>query len=218
VLLFAAIGLGGLHYGAGSVAAEDTPMKAAQAKQRLVFLGDSITAGYGLDPSEAYPSLIEEKLAEKKLSIEVVNAGITGDTTAGGAARLDWVLREPVAFLFVALGANDGLRGVSPEVTKGNLLQIIKKAKEKYPAIKVVVAGNMIPPSMGKSYFEQFRKVFPEVANETGVTLMPFLLESVAGESKLNLEDGIHPTAEGQRIIAANVWKTLEPILLSPAN
>jgi len=179
----------------------------------ILFLGDSLTAGLGLKPEQAYPALIEGKIREKKLSFEVINAGVSGDTTAGGLARLDWVLQKKIDVLVLALGANDGLRGLPMENTKANLQAIVDRVKAKNPAVKIVIAGMQIPPNMGGDYGAAFRTIFADVAHANDAALVPFLLEGVAGNDDLNQEDHIHPTAAGQRILAENVWRVLEPVL-----
>ncbi len=181
----------------------------------VLFLGDSITAGYGVGADLAFPSLIQRKIESKGWKFRVVNAGQSGDTTAGGLRRVDWLLKQPVDVLVLELGANDGLRGVPAEVTKENLQAIIDKARQKYPGMKLVIAGMLMPPNVGTSYAAAFKAVFRDVAAKNKAVLIPFLLEGVGGIPRLNQTDGIHPTAEGQKIIAANVWKALEPILKS---
>lgn len=181
----------------------------------IVFFGDSLTAGYGLeDPTvEAYPALIGAKLEAEHLPWRAVNAGVSGDTSAGGLRRVDWILRQPITVFVLALGANDGLRGIDPSATAQNLEQIIKKVRAKYPSVHVVVCGMVMPPAMGETYTRRYRETFPAVAEKTGATLLPFLLEGVAGKPDLNQPDAMHPTAAGQRIVADNVWKTIRPLL-----
>jgi acyl-CoA thioesterase-1 len=181
----------------------------------ILFLGDSITAGYGLDPSQAYPALIQEKIDAKRWQFKVVNAGQSGDTSAGGLSRMDWLLRSPVDVLVLELGGNDGLRGLPVETTKRNLQAIIDRTRAKYPAAKIVLAGMMVPPNMGRDYGQKFEAIFRDIAKKNQVALIPFVLEGVGGVRDLNLSDGIHPSAKGQEIVAANVWKVLEPILRS---
>jgi acyl-CoA thioesterase-1 len=179
----------------------------------ILFLGDSLSAGFGLDVAEAFPSLIQKKIAQEKLPFKVINAGLSGETTAGGLRRIDWLLKQKVDVLVIELGGNDGLRGIAPSETKKNLQGIIDKAREKNPDIVIVLAGMQAPPNMGKDYTEKFRAIFPALAKKNSIALIPFLLEGVAGNPRLNLPDGIHPTAEGHRIIAETVWNTLNPIL-----
>ncbi len=179
----------------------------------ILFLGDSLTAGLGVAESEAYPALIEQKVRAKNLPFTVINAGISGDTTAGGLARLDWVLQKKIDVLVLALGANDGLRGLPVAQTKANLQAIIDRVKAKSSAVKIVIAGMQIPPNMGGEYGAAFRAIFPELARANEAALVPFLLDGVGGNDGLNQADHIHPTAAGHRILAENVWRVLEPLL-----
>jgi len=191
------------------------PSSAAPAPKTILFLGDSITAGYGLDVDQAYPGLIQKKIESKGWNFKVVNAGQSGDTSAGGLSRLDWLLKNRVDVLVLELGANDGLRGLSPEQMRKNLQAIVGRTKERYPEAKIVVAGMKIPPNMGNDYARRFEAVFRDLAKENNAPLLPFILEGVGGVRELNLPDGIHPTAKGHEIVANNVWKVLEPILRS---
>ena len=191
-----------------------SPM-AAPAPGIILFLGDSITAGFGLDRAQAFPALIQRKIDARRWDFQVVNAGQSGDTSAGGLGRLDWLLRNRVEVLVLELGANDGLRGLPVETTRKNLQAIIERTKNKYPEAKVIVAGMKVPLNMGGDYGRRFEAVFAEVAKNNNAPFIPFILEGIAGVRELNLGDGIHPTAKGQEIIAANVWKVLEPVLLS---
>ena len=177
------------------------------------MLGDSITAGFGLDRDQAYPAILQQKLDAAGLPFSVVNAGVSGDTTAGGVRRVDWALGPGADVLIIALGGNDGLRGISPKQTEENLREIIKRARAKAPEISVIIAGMEMPGNMGKEFVEQFRAVFPRVAAETSAALVPFLLEGVGGVPELNQADMIHPTPEGQKRVAENVWKVLEKVL-----
>jgi acyl-CoA thioesterase I len=179
----------------------------------ILFLGDSLTAGLGVAPEQAYPALIQEKIREKNLPFDVINAGISGDTTAGGLARLAWVLQKRIDVLVLALGANDGLRGLPMAQTKANLQAIIDGVKAKNPGVKIVIVGMQIPPNMGGDYGEAFRAVFADLARENDAALVPFLLEGVGGHDDLNQKDHIHPTAAGHKIVADNVWRVLEPLL-----
>jgi acyl-CoA thioesterase-1 len=180
----------------------------------VVFLGTSLTAGLGLsDPDSAYPARLAAIADSAGLPIEAVNAGVSGDTSAGGLRRLEWILREPLDALVVELGANDGLRGQDPDATALNLLQIVRATRERYPRAAVFLAAMEAPPNMGDRYTASFRAIFPRVAGETGATLVPFLLAGVAGVSELNQDDGIHPTPEGHELMARNVWPFLEPAL-----
>ena len=179
----------------------------------ILFLGDSLTAGLGVQEAEAYPALIEQKLKEKNLSFTVINAGISGDTTAGGLARLDWVLQKKIDVLVLALGANDGLRGLPVAQTKANLQSIIDRVIARNSGVKIVIAGMQIPPNMGGDYGATFRAVFPELARANQAALVPYLLDGVGGNDGLNQADHIHPTAAGHRILTENVWRVLEPLL-----
>jgi len=179
----------------------------------ILFLGDSITAGYGLEPSQAFPGLIEDKIQAKKWNFKVVNAGQSGDTTAGGLNRMDWLLRSRIDVLVLELGGNDGLRGLPAETTRKNLQAIIDRTKDKYPDVKIILAGMKVPPNMGRDYGRRFDTIFLDLAKKNKAVLIPFVLEGVGGVRELNLPDGIHPTAKGHEIIAANVWKVLEPVL-----
>ena len=188
---------------------------AAPPARVILFLGDSITAGYGLDISQAYPALIQQKIDAQQWPFKVVNAGQSGDTTAGGVNRIDWLLRSRIDVLVLELGANDGLRGVPADTILKNLQAIIDRVKTKYPAAKIIIAGMKVPPNMGNSYSKAFESVFPSVAKKNNAPLIPFILEGVGGVSELNQPDGIHPTVRGQQMVAANVWKVLEPVLRS---
>jgi len=182
-------------------------------QKNILMFGDSITAGYGLTEEQAYPALIQNRIDSLGLDHNVINAGLSGETTAGGARRVDWILQQEVDIFMLGLGGNDGLRGIDPSNTKKNLITIIEKVREKDPAINVILAGMEAPPNLGQQYTTEFRSVFSEVASEKDVTFMPFLLKDVAGNDELNQADGIHPTAKGQQIIADNIWEYLEPLL-----
>jgi acyl-CoA thioesterase-1 len=185
---------------------------------RIVCLGTSLTAGFGLDPEQAWPALVQKKADEAGLRYRVVNAGVSGETSAGALRRIDWLLREPAAVLVVETGANDGLRGQEPEATRENIRGIFTRAGKQAPAPKLVLVGMQAPPNLGADYTRRFRALFPEVAKEHGAAFVPFLLEGVAGVARLNQADGIHPTPEGQQIVAENVWRVLKPLLAaSPA-
>ena len=190
---------------------------AAPAPRVILFLGDSITAGYGLDLSQAFPALIQQKIDRQRWNFKVINAGQSGDTSAGGLGRMDWLLKNKIDVLVLELGANDGLRGLPVENSKKNLQAIIDRTKDKYPEAKVIIAGMKVPPNMGGDYGRKFQAVFADLAKKNNAPLIPFILEHVGGLPELNLADGIHPTAKGHEIVAANVWKVLEPILRSLA-
>jgi len=182
-------------------------------KKSIVFYGNSLTAGYGVSPSEAFPAIIQKKIDSLGLPYNVINAGVSGETSSGGKTRIDWILREPIDIFILELGANDGLRGTPLSETKKNLQDIIDKVKTKYPDTKLVFAGMEIPPNMGQAYTTEFRNIYTDLAAKNKMTLIPFLLEGVGGEPELNQADGIHPTAEGHLIVAENVWKQLEKLL-----
>lgn len=188
---------------------------AVETPKTILFLGDSITAGYGIDPSQAFPALIQEKIDAKDWNFKVVNAGQSGDTSGGGLSRMDWLLRSRVDVLILELGGNDGLRGLPVEVTRKNLQAIIDRTRQRYPKLKVVVAGMRVPPNMGRDYGRRFQATFADLAKKNNAALIPFVLEGVAGVRELNLPDGIHPTAKGHEVVAATVWKVLEPLLKS---
>lgn len=191
--------------------AQPAPNKTS-SELTLVFLGDSLTAGYGLDGEQAFPALVEKALVTEGHKVQVVNAGISGDTSAGGLARMDWLLKRKPDLLVVCLGANDGLRGLSLESSEKNLRGILEKAKAA--GAKVLLIGMQIPPNYGPDYTRGFAEIYPRLAKEQGVELLPFLLEGVAGRRELNQADGIHPTAEGQKILAGTVLKKLRPLVL----
>jgi acyl-CoA thioesterase I len=204
-----------------SPASTDTSTEAGEVDRDevvVVYLGDSLTAGYGLPggPDDAYPAILEDRFEAEGISVRTVNAGVSGDTSAGGRSRLGWYLdRHDVDVLLVALGANDGLRGLPPSLLYDNLIAIVDGARERQPGIRVVLAGMMMPVSMGGPYAEEFRQVYTRVADERDVELVPFLLEGVGGVRALNQPDGVHPTREGQVLMADNVWETLFPVVRS---
>lgn len=189
-----------------------------EKKKTIVFFGNSLTAGYGLETSEAFPAIIQERIDSLGLPYRVVNAGVSGETSAGGKGRIDWLLKQPIDVFVLELGANDGLRGINPKETYQNLATIIDRVRAKNPDVEIVLAGMQIPPSMGQRFTTEFREVFTKLAAEKDAILIPFLLEGVAGEKELNQGDGVHPTKEGQRILADNVWEVLEPVLKENAS
>jgi acyl-CoA thioesterase-1 len=215
--------LGGLALGAcrgggrteASPAPKASPAAASAADDRpvILFVGTSITAGLGLDPSEAYPGLVQEKIDAAGLRYRVVNAGVSGETSAGARRRMGWLLRRPVAVLVVETGANDGLRGQDPAATRENIQALLDEARRQTPPPKLVLAAMEALPNYGEDYRRRFRAIYPELARANGATLVPFLLDGVAGEARLNQPDGIHPTAEGHALVAATVWKSLRPVL-----
>jgi acyl-CoA thioesterase-1 len=206
--LWAALTLASAAAGLGS---------AAPAGERtLLFFGDSLTAGLGLpDPdNESYPARIQQKIDAAHLPWRVVNAGLSGETTAGGLRRVDWVLKQKVDLFVLELGGNDGLRGTAPDATQANLQGIIDHVRARYPSARIVLAGMRMPDNMGADYTAAFRAIYPLLAKRNGVPLIPFLLDGVAGHRELNQYDGIHPTAEGAAIVADEVWKMIHPMLL----
>jgi acyl-CoA thioesterase I len=181
----------------------------------ILFFGNSLTAGYGLDPALAFPALIQEKLKARGWDFRVVNAGVSGDTTASGLRRLDWVLQRPIAVLVLELGANDGLRGLPLAAARQNLQAIIDRTRQKYPQVQIVLAGMHMPTNLGPEYTSTFRAMFRELAAANQAAFIPFLLDGVGGIPSLNLPDGIHPNPSGHKIIAENVWQVLMPVLQS---
>jgi len=184
---------------------------ASAADHVIAALGDSLTAGLGVSPEEAYPAVLEARLRREGFEYRVINAGVSGDTSAGGLRRIDWVLKLRPDVVIVALGANDGLRGQAPDVLRDNLTRIIERARAA--GARVLLAGMRVPPNYGDDYARAFAGVYPAVARATGVPLAPFLLDGVAGDARLNQPDGIHPTVEGQRVIAERLWPYLKPLL-----
>lgn len=190
-----------------------TGLGAAEPKT-MVFFGDSLTAGYGLESAdEAFPALIQERLQATGQPWRVVNAGLSGETTAGGLRRLDWILKQPVDIFVLELGGNDGLRGIAPASSRSNLQAMITRIRERYPNVKLVLAGMQMPANMGVDYTRPFAAMYPDLARENHLTLIPFLLEGVGGVANLNQADGIHPTAAGHKIVADTIWRTLQPLL-----
>ena len=192
---------------------ENEAENSEEDRNTILFFGDSLTAAMGLDPAEGYPAEIKKIIDSLGLNYEVVNAGLSGETTAAGKNRIDWVLNQDVDVFVLALGANDGLRGIPVEETRRNLQAIIDAVRKKNPDVEIVLAGMQIPPNMGPEYTTDFREIFPQLAEENDIYLIPFLLEGVAGDPNLNQQDGIHPTAEGYDIVAQNVWEVLEPVV-----
>ncbi len=187
----------------------------AAGSKTLLFFGDSLTAGYGLeDPStQAFPALVQEKIAAAGLPWRVVNAGLSGETSAGGLRRVDWVLRQQVDIFVIELGGNDGLRGLSPDATRANLQAIIDRVRAGCPPAKIVLAGIVAPPNMGADFTRAFASIFPDLARKNGLPLIPFLLEGVGGRPELNQPDGVHPNVSGHAIVADTVWRALRPLL-----
>ena len=187
--------------------------KIAKDTKVVVFYGNSLTAGYGLDTEDAFPALIQVMIDSLKLNYTVVNSGLSGETTAGGKNRLDWVLNQKIDVFVLELGANDGLRGIPLTETRANLQAIIDAVRTKNPDTEIILAGMQIPPNMGEAYTTEFKSIFPDLAEKNGARLIPFLLDGVAGIPDLNQADGIHPTVEGQKIVAANVWEVLREVV-----
>jgi acyl-CoA thioesterase-1 len=184
------------------------------ARPVVLFVGTSLTAGYGLDPDQSFPARIQEKIDAAGLPHRVVNAGVSGETSAGARRRIDWLMdAQPVSVLVVETGANDGLRGIDPEDARANIQAIFDRAREQSPPPALLLIGMAAPPNLGSRYTQRFRAVYPELARHNGAVLVPFLLEGVAGIPRLNQPDGVHPTAEGQRLVAETVWKHLRPML-----
>ena len=196
----------------GSVYAEeaDDSTELAEVSSRVIlFLGDSLTAGYGLDREQAFPALVQARIDSLGWNFEVFNAGLGGETSAGGLRRIDWLLRRPIDVFVLELGANDGLRGIDPKDTHANLQQIVERVKAKNPAVALVIAGMQMPPNMGAEYTAAFAAIFPALAEKNDAALIPFLLEGVGDQPALNLPDGNHPNVEGHQIVAETVWTTL---------
>lgn len=205
----------GQRFAASGAAGESGEI--AAARRTVLILGDSLAAGYGVEPEVAFPALLQHRIDEAKLTFTVVNAGQSGDTSAGGLRRITWLLRQPVEVLVLELGGNDGLRGIQPSTTRTNLQRIIGLVKEKFPEVKVVIAGMRMPDSMGSEFAQEFQQIFMELAKVNEAALIPFLLEGVGGDPKFNQPDLIHPNADGHRIVARNVWEVLGPILVELA-
>ena len=176
----------------------------------ILFYGNSLTAGYGLDEDQSFPALVQNRIDSLRKNFTVVNAGLSGETTAGGKERIDWVLRQKIDLFVLELGGNDMLRGLNVESTEENLRAIIKRVREKYPDIPVIIAGMQAPPNMGPEYTKAFSSIYPKLAKEFGAGLIPFLLDGVAQVKELNLPDGIHPNTEGQKVVLENVWHGIE--------
>ena len=202
-----------LAHDAPGVALGQMSSSSPPAPRTVVILGDSLAAGYGVDSSEAFPALLQQKVVAAGLPFKVVSAGVSGDTTAGGLRRLDWVLKRPVDVLLIELGGNDGLRGLAPEATRTNLQQIIDKTRAQRPGARFIIAGMQLPPNLGEDYIRKFERIFPDVAKANGAALIPQLLAGVGGDPKLNLPDRIHPTPAGHKLVAETVWKVLRPVL-----
>ncbi|HZJ21456.1 MAG TPA: arylesterase [Pricia sp.] len=199
---------------APSKIAGDVPKAAETSEEKIIlFFGNSLTAGYGLDTEEAFPALIQNRLDSLGLDYTAINSGLSGETTSAGLNRLNWVLNQKVDIFVLELGANDGLRGIPIKETRENLQAIIDRVRKKNADTQIVLAGMQIPPNMGQTYAGEFQQLFPELAEKNDIKLIPFLLQGVAGRLDLNQDDGIHPTSEGQRIVRDNVWDVLKDII-----
>lgn len=215
IMLFTSCGNSATETATVDQSADSTAASPSETDTKtILFFGNSLTAGYGLEPSLAFPARIQQKVDSLGLAYRVINGGVSGETSAGGNQRIDFVLKQqPISVFVLELGANDGLRGIPLEETKKNLQAIIDKVKAKYPEVKLVMAGMQMPPNMGPFYTKEFRELYPELAKKNNMTLVPFLLEGVADVPQLNLEDGNHPTAEGHQVVAGNVWEAIKDIL-----
>ena len=185
----------------------------ATTLKTILFFGNSLTAGYGIEQEDAFSGLTQARIDSLGLNYRVINGGLSGETTAGGLSRLDWFLEDEPTIFVLELGGNDGLRGILPSESKKNLLAIIDKVRAKYPDTKIILAGMQIPPNMGQEYTDEFKGIYPEVATEKNVTLIPFLLEGVAGNPDLNLPDGIHPTEAGHKIVLETIWPYIKELM-----
>ncbi len=192
---------------------DDPPPHPDGERGRVVFLGTSLTAGLGLDPANAYPALIQAKIDSAGLPYTTVNAGVSGETSAGALRRIDWLLQQPVAVLVIETGANDALRGLNVDTMSANIQAVIDHARKLDPPPAIVLVGMRAPPNMGPDYVRRFRAAFPALAEKNEIPLVPFLLDGVAGRPSLNQGDMIHPTAQGQRIMAETVWRVVGPVL-----
>lgn len=192
------------------VQAKEEVVEEKNDEKIILFFGNSLTAGYGIEQDLAFPGLVQDRLDSLGKNYKVINGGLSGETTAGGVGRIDWFLEDEPAIFILELGGNDGLRGIQLSETKKNLITIIDKVQTKYPETKIILAGMQIPPNMGPEYSQEFQSIYPEVAKEKDVTLIPFLLQNVGGIKELNLPDGIHPTEEGHQLVFANVWEYLK--------
>jgi acyl-CoA thioesterase-1 len=198
---------------AGGASAGATPSSAALRKPVVIFFGTSLTAGQGLEPEQAFPVLIEQLADSAGLPIHAVNAGLPGETTAGAVRRIDWVLRTAADVIVLEVGANDALRGLAPEAAKANIETLVGAVRKKQPAAKIILVQMEAPPNFGNAYTRAFRSIYGDVARQESLTLIPFLLEGVAGIARLNQADGIHPNLDGERIVAANIWRALKPVI-----
>ena len=201
-------GVGEVTAATGAAAASTSVRKPV-----VVFFGTSLTAGYGLDPEQAFPSLIAKKAQSEGLPITAVNAGLSGETTAGAARRIDWVLRTPADLIVIEGGANDALRGLAPDAARANLERVIAAVRQKQPQAGIVLIQMEAPPNFGPAYTRSFRSIYTDIAKKQGIPLLPFLLDGVAGIPRLNQPDGLHPNVAGERIVADNLWRALKPLV-----
>jgi acyl-CoA thioesterase-1 len=203
---------------AAGPARSDTTASRADEPRNVLFLGTSLTAGYGLpSPDEAYPALIQEKIDSAGLPFRVINAGVSGETSAGAVRRVDWLLRQPFDVLVLETGSNDMLRGMDLDSTEANIAAIVERVRAARPQVRIVLAGMLAPPNLGPEYVRRFDGLYPELAKERNLVLIPFLLQDVGGIPSLNQADGIHPNVKGEEIVARNVWRVLEPVLRAEA-
>lgn len=194
-----------------SVQNQHTPKQ--DSVKHILFFGTSLTAGLGINPEQAFPALIQQKIDSLHLSYKVINGGLSGETSAAGKSRINWLLKQPIDIFVLELGANDGLRGVPITETAANLQSVVDQVKKKYPKAKLLLTGMQMPPSMGEKYTKAFAAIFPALAKKNKMEFLPFLLKNVGGIPRLNQKDGIHPTPEGHKIVAENVWAKLKPEL-----
>jgi acyl-CoA thioesterase-1 len=193
------------------------PATRPTGRPRVLFLGTSLTAGLGLDPDSSYPAVIQRLATKEGVDVDVINAGLSGETSAGALRRVDWLLTQPLAMIVIETGANDGLRGLDPDSTAANIVSLVAKVRAAHPGVAIALDQMEAPPNLGPAYTRRFHALFADVARKTGIRLLPFLLDGVGGRPELNQDDGIHPTAEGARRVAANVFKALRPALDSIA-
>ena len=194
---------------------KETEPVASSSKKTILFFGDSITAGYGLeDTNDAYPAIIQTKIDALGFNYQVINSGLSGETTSGGKSRIEWVLNQDVDVFVLELGANDGLRGVPLSETRANLQAIIDAVRTKNETTKIIMAGMQLPPNMGQKYTSEFKVIFSDLAEKNNLLFIPFILKDVGGISSLNQSDGIHPTVEGHKIVANTVWEVVKPVLV----
>lgn len=186
-----------------------------ESPKRILFFGDSITAGYGIGEENAFPAFIQQKIDSLDWNFKAVNGGSSGETSAGGLSRIDWMLRQPVSVFVLELGGNDGLRGIDLDATKQNLQKVIDKVEAKYPDASIVITGMQVPPNLGSDYTREFKEIYPELAEENNAELIPYFLDELGGDSELMQSDGIHPTEAGHRLLADKTWEVLKPILES---